>query len=356
MKILTILGTRPEIIRLSEIIKKIDKNYDQKIVHTGQNFNFELDKIFFNNFNLRKPDYYLKATGSFGSQLSKISYKLEKIILKEKPDKFLVLGDTNSSLGAIVARRSGIKIYHMEAGNRSYNKKSPEEVNRRIIDHSSHILLPYTRGSASNLKREGINVRNIIVTGNPINEIIIKNKKKINNSKILKKLKLKKKNYFLITLHREENVDDPKKLESFLKILNLVTKDYKFKVIWPIHPRTSIKLNKIKTKLNEDIILIKPLGFFDFTYLEKNSKCIFTDSGTVQEEAAIFKIPCLVIREKTERPETIISGSARLVHNNYFKIKKALDFFLYKKHKTKLIPEYNVKNVSSIILNVLKKY
>ena len=354
MKILTILGTRPEIIRLSEVIKKIDINYKQILVHTGQNFNYELDKIFFKNFNLRSPDFYLNATGSFGQQLSRISSKLEKIIIKEKPDKFLVLGDTNSSLGAVVARRTKVKIYHMEAGNRSYNLKSPEEVNRKIIDHSSHVLLPYTKGSAINLIKEGINKKNIIVTGNPIFEIIVKNSKKINSSKILEKLNLKKKKYFIITLHREENVDEKTKLESYVRILNLISDRYGYKIVWPIHPRTSKKLKNVNVNLHKDIILTKPLGFFDFTKLEKNAQCIFTDSGTVQEEAAIFKIPCLVIREKTERPETIKSGSAKLVHNNYSKIIAALNFFLKKKHKTKLIPEYNVRNVSSIILNILK--
>jgi len=354
MKILTILGTRPEIIRLSEIIKKIDVKYKQIIVHTGQNFNYELDKIFFKNFNLRPPDFYLNATGSFGQQLSKISSKLEKIIFKEKPDKFLVLGDTNSSLGAVVARRTKMKIFHMEAGNRSYNSKSPEEVNRRIIDHSSHVLLPYTKGSALNLIKEGINKKNIIVTGNPIFEIIVKNLTKINSSKILEKFNLKKKKYFIITLHREENVDEQTKLESYVRILNLISKTYDYKIVWPIHPRTSKKLENIKLKLNKNVVLTKPLGFFDFTKLEKNAKCIFTDSGTVQEEAAIFKVPCLVFREKTERPETIKSGSAKLVHNNYSKIITALDFFLNTKHKTKIIPEYNVKNVSSKILNILK--
>ena len=355
MKILTILGTRPEIIRLSETIKLIDKNHSNILVHTGQNFNYELDKIFFKNFNLRKPDYYLNAKGSFANQLSKISTKLEKIIIKEKPDKFLVLGDTNSSLGAIVSRRLGLKVYHMEAGNRCYNPKSPEEINRKIIDHVSQILLPYTKGSALNLVKEGINKKNIIVTGNPIYEIILKNSKKINKSKILNKLKIKKKKYFILTLHREENVDDPKKLESFINIFNNITKNYKLPIIWPIHPRTLLKLKKLKKKLNSEIKLIKPLGFFDFTYLEKNSMSIFTDSGTVQEEASIFKIPCLIVRETTERPETIESGSGIIVHNNYSKVKKALNFFLNNAHKTKIIPEYNVKNVSSKILDILKK-
>lgn len=353
MKILTILGTRPEIIRLSEVIKKIDIYHKQILVHTGQNFNYELDKIFFKNFNLRSPDFYLKAKGTFGQQLSKITTQLEKIIIAEKPDKFLVLGDTNSSLGAIIAKRMGIKIYHMEAGNRSFNPRSPEEINRRIIDHSSDVLLPYTRGSALNLINEGIKKKNIIVTGNPIYEIIIKNSKKINNSNILIKLNLKKKKYFVITLHREENVDQKEKLKSFINILNLISEKFDYKIVWPIHPRTEKRLKIINIHLNKNVILVDPLGFFDFTKLEKNSKCIFTDSGTVQEEAAIFKVPCLIFREKTERPETIKSGSGKLVHNNYSKIIKALKFFLKTKHRSKLIHEYTIRNVSSKILNIL---
>lgn len=355
-KILTILGTRPEIIRLSIIINKIDKKYKNILVHTGQNYNYELDKIFFKNFNLRKPNYYIGAKGSFGNQLSLISKKLENIILKEKPKKFLVLGDTNSCLGAIVAKRMGVKVFHMEAGNRCFSNKSPEEINRRIIDHSSDILLPYTTGSSQNLLAEGIKKNKIIITGNPIFEVIQKNDKKIIKSNILKKFSEKKKNYFVITLHREENTDDLKKLKSFIEIFNKITLTYKKKLYWPIHPRSLKNIKKIRIKINKNLKLIKPLGFFDFIKLEKNAKFVLTDSGTVQEECAIFKIPCLIIREYTERSETIAAGSGILVDNNKKKIFDTIDYFEKNRIKIRNIPEYLVKNVSSKILNILKNF
>ena len=355
-KILTILGTRPEIIRLSIIINKLDKKYDNIMVHTGQNYNYELDKIFFKNFNLRKPNYYLGAKGSFGNQLSLISQKLEKIINIEKPKKFLVLGDTNSSLGSIVAKRMGLKVYHMEAGNRCFSNKSPEEVNRRIIDHSSDILLPYTKGSAKNLAAEGINKNKIIITGNPIFEVILKNKTKINKSNILKRFKETKKNYFVITLHREENTDDLIKLKSFITIFNKIASTYEKKLYWPIHPRSLKNIKKIKIKIDQNLKLIKPLGFFDFIKLEKNAEFVLTDSGTVQEECAIFKIPCLIIREYTERLETIKAGSGILVNNNRKKIFNTIENWKKNNKKIKNIPEYQVKNVSSIILNIIKNF
>ena len=355
-KILTILGTRPEIIRLSIIINKLDKKYKNVLVHTGQNYNYELDKIFFKNFNLRKPNYYIGARGSFGNQLSLISRKLENIIKIEKPKKFLVLGDTNSSLGAIIAKRMGVKVYHMEAGNRCFSNKSPEEVNRKIIDHSSDILLPYTTGSAKNLIDEGIQKKNIIITGNPIYEVILYNKNKIDKSNILKTFNEKKNNYFVITLHREENTDDLNKLKSFIDIFNKIASNYNKKLYWPIHPRSLKNIKKIKIKINKNLKLIKPLGFFDFIKLEKNSKFVFTDSGTVQEECAIFKIPCFIIREYTERLETIKAGSGILVDNKKDKILKLLE--KYKKEKTQIdnIPEYLIKNVSSKILSIFKNF
>ena len=356
IKILTILGTRPEIIRLSLIIPKIDKKFKNILVHTGQNYDFELDKIFLKEFKLRKPNYYLAAKGSFTNQIATIITKLEKIIRKENPKKFLVLGDTNSSIGSIVAQRLNVKVYHMEAGNRCYNKKSPEEVNRRIIDNTSDILLPYTTGSKDNLLKEGIKKRNVIVTGNPITEVINNFKKKINSSKILKKLDLIKKNYFVTTMHREENVDNIKVFKRLLKSFNLLVKKYDKKLIWPIHPRSKKMLKYINFNIDKRIKIIKPLGFFDFIYLEKNCLLTLTDSGTVQEESAIFKIPCLIIRDYTERPETIKAGGALIVGSNIKKILKSVSLFNYKKTKIKKIKDYSVLNVSSKIIKILTNY
>ncbi len=352
-KIITIIGTRPEIIRLSRIIPKIDKKYNNILVHTGQNYDYELDKIFIKELNLRRPDYYLKARGTFAEQISKIIFELEKIILKEKPSKFLVLGDTNSSIGSIVAKRLGVKVYHMEAGNRCYSDKSPEEVNRKIIDHSSNVLLPYTKGSKKNLLKEGIKKKDIIVTGNPITEVIHYNNKKINNSNILNKLNLIKKKYLILTLHRQENVDSFDKLRTFVKSFNLIVKKFNLKIVWPIHPRSRKMIKKFKLKLDKKVILTKPFGFFDFINLEKNCLITMTDSGTVQEESAIFKVPCLILREYTERPETIKAGGAKIVSNNNKLIISSIHNYLNKKIKIKNIDDYMNKNVSSKILKIL---
>ena len=220
MKIVTIVGTRPEFIRLSRILPLLDKYSDHKIIHTGQNYDYNLDKVFFKNFKIRKPNYFLNAKKSFGNQVSIIFKKLEKILSDLKPDRFLVLGDTNSSLGAIIAKRLGIPVFHMEAGNRQYNDIVPEEVNRRLIDHSSDILLPYTQRSCENLIKEGIDRKRIFVTGNPIFEVMNFYQDQINSSNILKKLKNKRKKYFLLTSHRQENVDNPFKLKSIIEVLN----------------------------------------------------------------------------------------------------------------------------------------
>ena len=355
-KIITILGTRPEIIRLSRIIPKLDKSFRNILVHTGQNFDYELDKIFLKELNVRKPDYYLNARGSFAKQISKIIYELEKIIKKEKPLKFLVLGDTNSSVGAIVARRMHLKVFHMEAGNRCFGRKSPEEVNRKIIDHSTGILLPYTKESKANLLNEGIKNNKIIVTGNPITEVIHHNRFKINKSKIMKILNLKEKKYLLLTLHREENTDDFRKLKTFLIAFNKIVKKFDLKIIWPVHPRTRKTLNQNNFNIDQRVILLKPIGFIDFISLEKNCLATISDSGTVQEESAIFKKPCLVIREYTERPETVKAGSAVVLNNNIKKMKAIIIKALTSKIKIKNIKDYSSINVSNKILKILKNY
>ena len=353
-KVITILGTRPEIIRLSRIIPKIDKIFNNKLVHTGQNYDFELDKIFLKELNVRKPNYYLNAKGTFAQQISKIIFKLEKIIKIEKPSKFLVLGDTNSSVGSIVAKRMHVKVFHMEAGNRCFSNKSPEEVNRRIIDHSSDILLPYTQDSKKNLLREGFNHKQIIVTGNPITEVIEFNKNNIDKSKILHKLKLNKKKYLILTLHRQENTDDLNKLKKFIFAFNNIVKKFDLKIVWPVHPRTNKILKKNKFKIDKRVILLKPIGFLDFIKLEKNCLVTITDSGTVQEESAIFKIPCLVIREYTERPETIRAGSATVLDCDVNKMEYIINQTLKSRIKINKIKDYSSLDVSSKIVRILK--
>ena len=355
MKILTILGTRPEIIRLSRIMPKLDKYSDHVIVHTGQNYDYELDKIFFNSLRIRKPDYYLGASGTFAKQIATIFEKLEEILIKEKPDRFLVLGDTNSGLGGVVAKRLMIPVFHMEAGNRCYDENVPEEVNRRIIDHSSSILLPYTNRSCENLLSEGISRNRIYVIGNPIYEVIKSNLKKINLSKILSKLKLKNNSYFLLTLHRQENVDKPQQLLKFINLFKIIIKKYSNKnIIWPIHPRTKNLLVGLKINLDERIILTKPLNFFDFIKLEENSFCVLTDSGTVQEECSILKVPCIILRNSTERQETLESGAVLINYDNEFTIFKNIQLSVECRKTDDSIPcEYLIKNVSDRVVNII---
>ncbi|RZT23158.1 non-hydrolyzing UDP-N-acetylglucosamine 2-epimerase [Fictibacillus sp. BK138] len=312
MKIVTILGTRPEIIRLSLIIKKLDRLADKHIlVHTGQNFTHSLNDVFFQEFNLRQPDYILmRQEFSFGNQIAHLFSELEKILIHEKPDKVLVLGDTNSALSSIVAERLNIPVVHMEAGNRCYDLSVPEEKNRKVIDAISTFNLPYTKYSRENLIKEGVPVNRIMVSGNPIYEVLTQFKESIENSDILKKLKVSARKYMLVTAHRAENVDNPKHLKEILTGLNLVAEFFQMPVICSIHPRTKSKiLETNKLEMHPFVQFHEPFGFFDFVNLEKNAYCVLTDSGTVQEECCLFQVPTVTMRNSTERPETVECGS-----------------------------------------------
>ncbi len=353
MKIVTIVGTRPEFIRLSRTIPLLDKYSKHILIHTGQNYDYNLDKVFFKNLKIRKPNIFLNAKKSFGNQISIIFKKLEKILIDIKPNRFLVLGDTNSSLGAIIAKRLNIPVFHMEAGNRQYNDIVPEEINRRLIDHSSDILLPYTQRSCENLIKEGIDRKRIFVTGNPIFEVMNYYKNNIENSNILKKLKIEKNRFFVLTAHRQENVDDIFKLNSIIEILNNLVSIKKMPLIWPIHPRSKLRIKKIKVKLNKLIKLIPPIDFFEFSNLEKNCFCIITDSGTVQEEASILKKPNLIIRDTTERPETIESGSSILIGSSNKNIKKQIQIAIDTKGLEEEVEGYLAQNVSNKIIKIL---
>lgn len=315
MKIITILGTRPEIIRLSLILKKLDLYADKHIViHTGQNFTPSLSDVFFDELKLRKPDYQLNGNKqSLGEQLGVMYVEIEKILKQEKPDKVLILGDTNSGLNSILAERMNIPVVHMEAGNRCYDWNVPEEMNRQVIDTVSSFNLPYTPGSRENLLREGIPSHRIFVSGNPIFEVIEHFKKEIDSSSILSKLNLIENDYFLVTIHRAENVDDGANLSEILLGLNLVAKTYKKRMIFSTHPRTKSKIESSSyIHLDPLIEFHEPFGFFDFVQLEKNAFCTLTDSGTVQEECCLFHVPTVTVRKTTERPETIECGSNML--------------------------------------------
>jgi len=357
MKILTVLGTRPEIIRLSLVIEKLDSICDHFLVHTGQNYDPNLNDIFFQQLGVRAPDVYLGAKGPFGEQVGIILSRIEQIMLSEKPDKFLVLGDTNSALAAIVAKRLGIPVYHMEAGNRCYDDRVPEEVNRRIIDHCSDVLMPYTERSRQNLLREGIASQRIYVTGNPILEVIKHYQGKIDHAGVFDRLNVAPGKYFLVTLHRAENVDDEARLRQYADALDQIQKQYKYPVIVSTHPRTRSRLEAFGIIVNNpDIRLMEPFGFFDFVALEQKAFCVLSDSGTVQEECAIFRVPNVTMRDVTERPETIECGSNILTGADPAQILNCVNTVLSRPANWSPPAEYLVENVSQAVIKILMGY
>jgi UDP-N-acetylglucosamine 2-epimerase (non-hydrolysing) len=311
VKILTVLGTRPEIIRLSRVIPLLDRFASHVLVHTGQNFDDRLDGLFFRELGVRKPDVHMGIrAASFAEQVGQILAKIEPILLEHRPDRLLVLGDTNSGLTALIARRMGVPVYHMEAGNRCYDDRVPEEVNRRVIDHSSTVLMPYTERSRENLVREGIAGERIYVTGNPIKQVLDEYRPKIAASPVLSQLGLESRRFFLVTLHRAENVDQPERLRSLVETLARAHANHGMPVICSLHPRTRSKVQQFGVDLDRaGVRFLEPLGFFDFVRLEESAFCVLSDSGTVQEEACILHTPAVTVRDVTERPETVECGS-----------------------------------------------
>jgi UDP-N-acetylglucosamine 2-epimerase (non-hydrolysing) len=311
MKVVTVCGTRPEIIRLSEVIKRLDRFCEHVLVHTGQNYDPLLSDVFFTDLQLRPPDVHLGIeASSFAEQAGQIIARIGAEFERLQPDRVLILGDTNSGLAAIVAARMRIPVFHMEAGNRCYDDRVPEEVNRRIIDHSSTILLPYTERSKENLVREGIDRDRIFVTGNPIFEVLQAQGAGIDRSTALTRFGVEPGGYVLATLHRAENVDAPARLESFLAALSRVGDEQKCPVLVSVHPRTASKLSQFKLAPSSSrVVLLEPLGFLDFVKLERHARVVLSDSGTVQEECAIFRVPNCTLRDVTERPETVECGS-----------------------------------------------
>lgn len=355
MKIITVLGTRPEIIRLSCIMPLLDKQCKHVMVYTGQNYDKNLKDVFFQQLKLRDPDYSQDCSGAKTpmEQISRILCDCESIFKTEKPDKILILGDTNSALCAFVAKRMGIPVYHMEAGNRCFDDRVPEEVNRRIIDHSSTILMPYTERSRDNLIAEGIESRRIYVTGNPIREVIENN---VNVKKepiqILNKYGVESKKFFLVTLHRQENVDNQDRLTTFVSSLNEIQKKYDYPMLFSVHPRTRKRLEALGS-LDSKIKFLDPMPFFDFIGLELSAFCMLSDSGTVQEEACIYNTPCVTLRDTTERPETIECGSNILTGCGSEKIINAVDVATTFVGEWKVPIEYMNLHVSEIVLRIL---
>lgn len=314
LKIITIVGTRPEIIRLSRVMDRLDECTEQIIVHTGQNYDYELNEIFWNDLELRKPDHFLNAdTSSLGSTLGDILKKTEEVLKKEQPDGLLVLGDTNSCLSAYIAKRMHIPIFHMEAGNRSFDQNVPEETNRKIIDHLADYNLVYTEHARRHLLSEGLPHRRIYLTGSPMKEVLMHYKSKINQSTALEDLSLSKKEYFIVSVHREENVDHPESLTKILTLLNTLAEMHNVPVIVSTHPRTRKRIESLQEhkaqEVNKHIQFLKPFGFLDYVHLQEHAKCVISDSGTISEESSILGFPAISLRQSMERPEAQDVGS-----------------------------------------------
>ncbi len=358
MKVLTVLGTRPEIIRLSRVIEKLDRFCEHKLVHTGQNFDPNLSDIFFRQLGVRAPDYYLGVKGkTFGEQIGQMLSAVDKVLYAEQPDALLILGDTNSGLCSFIARRMGIPIFHMEAGNRCYDDRVPEEVNRRVIDHSSSILMPYTQRSKENLVREGIANNRIFVTGNPINEVINFYDADIRASDVHARLGVEPGKFFLVTMHRAENVDIESRLNNLGAALLQVQQKYGYPVICSLHPRTKNKMQQYGVGVdNDQVRFITPLGFFDFVALERSAFCALSDSGTVQEECCLFHVPNVTLRDVTERPETIECGSNMLSGCEPETIMRCIDTVLAQPSDWQVPVEYLERNVSSKVAKIILGY
>ena len=358
MKIMTILGTRPEIIRLSRVIPLLDASTEHVLVHTGQNYDERLSDVFFEELGVRRPDEFMgvRADGA-GAQIGQILQKSEALLLAHRPDRLLILGDTNSGLSAIVARRLGVPVYHMEAGNRCYDDRVPEEVNRRVIDHCSSVLLPYTERSRENLLREGIAGERIYVTGNPIKQVMDSYTGPISASPILDSLGIQDARYFLVTMHRAENVDDARRLRDLVDGLERLHAHYGFPVICSFHPRTRAKVEAFGVDVTAaGLRFLPPFGFFDFVRLERGAFCILSDSGTVQEEAAILNVPNVTIRDVTERPETLECGSNFLSGVEPGAIASAVSFVT--KHHVPWVPprEYLIDHVAEAVCRIVTSY
>lgn len=359
MKVMTIVGTRPEIIRLACVLKKMDKYCNHVLVHTGQNYDYELNKVFFEELELREPDYVLDVKSKkLHDQLGKIISQTGAVIEKEKPDAILVLGDTNSALSVINAKRFKIPIYHMEAGDRSFDENVPEEINRRIVDHVSDILLPYTEYSRRNLLREGIHPRKIFVTGSPIREVYEFMKDKFKNSEILKNLNLEKYKFITASIHREENVDKKGGLELMVKSYNALVEKYNMPVVVSTHPRTKIRLEQLRLDKIADkrIIWHKPFGLIDYITLQLNSFCVVSDSGTIHEDSSILNFPAIAIRKSTEKAESIDAGHCMITGLEPEDVLRGVALVTEDKvnlHDSPMPIEYQPFNVSSKVVRII---
>jgi UDP-N-acetylglucosamine 2-epimerase len=361
MKVMTVVGTRPEIIRLSRVMAALDANTQHVLVHTGQNYDYELNEIFFNDLQIRKPDYFLNAVGSTPAETIGLCIaKADEVIAKEKPDAFLVLGDTNSCLTAYPAKRRKVPIFHMEAGNRCFDQRVPEEINRKVVDHVSDINLCYSSIAREYLLREGLPSDRVIKTGSPMFEVLHYYMPKIQKSSILQTLGLKPRDYFAISCHREENVDAPLQFRAFATALNNLAAKFDKRIIVSAHPRTRKRVEGEKIELDSRVELLKPMGMTDYVRLQMNARAVLSDSGTITEESSILNFPALNIREAHERPEGMEEASVMMVGMNWQRIEEALKILESQgrdqERTLRIVPDYNVPNVSEKILRIIVSY
>ena len=360
-KVMTILGTRPDIIKLSRVMAELDKTVNHVLVHTGQNYDYELNQVFFDDLNVKKPDYFLNVSAKTAAEtISNVIKFSDEVIEKENPDAVLIYGDTNSSLAVISAKRRQVPIFHMEAGNRCFDQRVPEEINRKIVDHLSDINMPLTEHARQYLIQEGIPANRIIKTGSCMKEVINGNFLKIKNSKILNDLNLKKEDYFLVSAHREENVDYFKNINKLLGSLNAIAEKYKKRIIFSTHPRTKNRIDSLKNKIevNKLIEFVKPFGFNDYMKLQINSICVISDSGTITEESSILGFPAITIRNAHERPEGMDEGTLIMSGLEENIILKSIEVLLAqsKERKPYLVKDYDLDNVSLKVIRIILSY
>lgn len=363
LKVITVVGTRPEIIRLSCVLKKLDQSeaIEHTLVHTGQNYDYELNEIFFEDLGLRKPDYFLEAAGKNATETAgQILIKIDPVLEKVAPNAFLVLGDTNSCLCAIAAKKRHIPIFHMEAGNRCFDQRVPEESNRKIVDHIADINLTYSDIAREYLLREGLPADRIIKTGSPMFEVLNQHLDDINYSDILKRLNLEKERYFIVSSHREENINSEKNFSGLMNSLNLVAEKYGYPIIVSTHPRTRKMIESKKIKVNPLVLFLKPLGFIDYNALQKNSYAVLSDSGTINEESSILNFRALNIRDAHERPEAMEEASVMMVGMNPERILQGLVQLQYQKTGTERnfrpVNDYSMPNVSDKVVRIILSY
>ena len=361
IKVMTVIGTRPEIIRLSRVIALLEAHTHHVLVHTGQNYDYELNEIFFNDLEMRKPDYFLDAAaGSVAETIGQTLSKIDPILAEEKPEALLVLGDTNSCLSVIPAKRRKIPIFHMEAGNRCFDQRVPEEINRKIVDHTSDINLPYSDIAREYLLREGIPPDRIIKTGSPMYEVLHYYKDKIETSEILQKLNLKAHDYFVVSAHREENIDSEMRFDKLIKLLNGLTERYGKRIIVSTHPRTRNKIDSADIMLRSEVDLLKPLGFVDYVKLQTHALAVLSDSGTITEESSILNFPALNIREAHERPEGMEEAAVMMTGLEIDRIHQGLAILAEqprgRRRLLRTVSDYTVPNVSEKVLRIIISY